>query len=213
MSDPKINYTGNSHKIKEGKVASSGREKKVEKVISGEAVKRQKPLGRKVAETFAGDDVQTVGNYILFDVVLPAAKAMISDAASQGVERLLFGDSVRRPGTSAGRGAGHTSYNRMYQPGTARSTGNREISKRARANHEFDEVILGTRGEAEEVLERLSDLVDEYDSATVSDLYDLVGITGSFTDDKWGWTDLRTAGVSRVREGYLLSLPRTQPLD
>lgn len=211
MSDPKVNYTGNSHKIKESKTETSGREKKVEKVISGEAVKRQKPLGRKVAETFAGDDVQSVGNYILFDVVLPAAKAMISDAASQGVERLLFGDSARS--AKPGNRSGYTSYNRMYSGGASTASKPREISRRARTNHEFDEVILTTRGEAEEVLERLGDLVDEYDSATVSDLYDLVGITGSFTDDKWGWTDLRTAGVSRVREGYLLSLPRTQPLD
>lgn len=211
MSDPNINYTSNSHKSKDAKKEAPKAERKVEKVITGKVVKRQKPLGKKVAETFAGDDAQTVGNYILFDVVLPAAKTMISDAVSQGVERLLFGDNARARSTAR---PGHTSYNRISgssAAGTVRAP--REISRRARTNHEFDEVVLGTRGEAELVLERLGDLVDQYDSATVSDLYDLIGITGSFTDDKWGWTDLRTAGVSRVRDGYLLSLPRTEPLD
>ena len=31
-------------------------------------------------------------------------------------------------------------------------------------------------------------------------------------DWQWGWTDIRSAGIRRVREGYLLQLPRTEPL-
>ena len=86
------------------------------------------------------------------------------------------------------------------------------MSTRDKATHNFDGIILESRREAEEVIDRLGDLIDNYDAATVSDLYELVGITGSFTDDKWGWTDIRSAGIRRVREGYLLQLPRTEPL-
>lgn len=78
--------------------------------------------------------------------------------------------------------------------------------------HDFSDIILASRADAEEVLDRLRDLVSQYDVATVNDLYDLVGLTGEFTDDKWGWTDLRTASVRVVRGGYLLNLPRTQPI-
>ena len=37
-----------------------------------------------------------------------------------------------------------------------------------------------------------------------ADLYDLVGINGSYTDNKYGWTHLRSTDVQRVRDGYLL---------
>jgi hypothetical protein len=87
------------------------------------------------------------------------------------------------------------------------------MSRQARARHDFDEIVLESRTEAEEVIDRLFDLVSRYESATVADLYELVGLASSHTDHKWGWTDLRGAGVSRVRGGYLLDLPDPHPLN
>lgn len=209
---PKIQYSGlpaNSHKAKEKKNPGP---KDVKKVITGEVVERKKPLSKRIAETFTGEDTKSVGGYILFDVIIPAAKTMISDAVSQGIERLLFGDgySSRRRSSQ-----GYTPYNRVHGSvqTAGRGDGRPSISQRGRAAHDFKEIVLSTRSEAEEVLDRLSDLIESYDVALVSDLYDLVGITGSFTDDKWGWTSLAGAHVSPVRGGYLLNLPRTQAID
>jgi hypothetical protein len=202
----KVNYPGNSHKARESK--ESAPEKNIEKVISGEAIQRKKSAGSKFKDVFTGEDARSVGSYILFDVFIPALKSMLADATSQGIERILFGDARR---SSSGGKQGYTSYNKMY--GSKPSSNTRELSNRARATHNFGEVILSSRGEAEEVLDRLTALIDTYSVATVSDLYDLVGITGSFTDDKWGWFDLRGSGINRVREGYLINLPQTQPID
>src|SRR5690606_42119776 len=106
-------------------------------------------------------------------------------------------------------------YNRVYGSAqtAGRVDGKRSMSDRRRAAHDFKEIVLATRSEAEEVLDRLSDLINSYDVALVSDLYDLIGITGSFTDDRWGWTSLTGARVERVRDGYLLNLPRTQSIE
>jgi hypothetical protein len=226
LSKPKVvgpNYPGNSRKAKEGSEKETTERKKQEKVIEGVAIQRSKPVGRKIVETFAGDNVHNVGQYILFDVLLPAAKSMISDAVSQGIERLLFGDSRgRRISTGGGTGGRYTSgYNKMYTAapgqGSTRSDldrpGGVDMSRRARASHDFSEIILPTRADAETVLYRLGDLVDGFDVATVSDLYELVGITGNFTDEKYGWNDLRGSGVERVRDGYLINLPKPQPID
>lgn len=200
-----VNYPANSHKNK----ARQG--KTVQKVISGEAVQRKQTASSKFKEAISGDDTQSVASYILFDVVIPAAKSMLADATSQFIERLLFGESRR----SSGGRQGYTSYNKMYNGSRSneRQPSRPEISNRGRATHNFGEVILTTRGEAEHVLDSLTALIDEYSVATVSDLYDLVGITGNFTDDKWGWYDLRGSTVSRIREGYLINLPQTQPIE
>lgn len=206
-------YPANSHKARNGNTTETTERKKIDKVINGDAVKRKKGLGRKMAETFTGDDVHSVGTYILFDVIMPAAKTMVSDAVSQGIERMLFGDGARR--TSSKSGVGHTSYNRMYNAGASRDnrSSDRPTASRTRVDHEFDEVILETRGEAEEVMDLLMDLIQNYDVVTVSDLYDSVGISGSYTNDKWGWTNLKGAGIRRVRAGYLIDLPRPVALD
>lgn len=210
-----INYQSNSNKKRVAEKKEEPTEKKkVEKVIEGEVIKRKKPLRRKLAETFTGEDMQSVGNYILFEVIIPASKTMISDAVSQGVERTLFGETIRRsPGAASRPQQRHTSYHKMYSPNDDRVAGPRQMSSRAKATHDFDEVILPNRGDAEAVLEGLDLLIAEYDVATVADLYELVDITGSFQDDKWGWSDIRGASVTRVSQGYLLNLPRPIALD
>ena len=46
--------------------------------------------------------------------------------------------------------------------------------------------------------------------ATVRDLYEMVGIRAAHTDEKYGWVDIRDARVDRVRDGYVLDLPRPE---
>lgn len=191
--------------------------KRVERVTTSDPVVRKTPLGKKFAQTFIGGSGKGVMTYIVFDILVPAAKDMISDAASQGIEQLLFGEARhtsrrggRRPYSGPG---GYVSYNRYSSSREPVRDEPRTISRRGRSMHDFNEIILGTRVEAEEVIDRLFDLLSKYDNASVADLYELVGITANFTDEKWGWTDLRGASVAKVRNGYLLDLPRPEPLD
>lgn len=213
MSAKPSDFPGNSNKSRI--VKPEVKEKKsVEKITDGVAIQRKRPLSRKVFESFSGEGAQDAGSYVLFDVLIPAAKTAISDAVSQFVERKLFGDNRSRSSSSSGRRNNFTEYNRMHNSSSSSPMApKRDMSSRARAGHDFNEIVLATRGEAETVMDTLGELVNEYGQATVSDLYDLVGITGSFTDDKYGWTDLREAKHRRVREGYLLDLPKTTVLD
>lgn len=218
------NYPGNSNvhvpspdveKVEEATA------RKVEKVVEGAVVRRKKPLGKRFAETFIGGNAKSVFGYILFEVLVPAAKDTIADVVTQGIERTLYGDSrssTRRAGGGPRGGsnsAGYVSYNRYSSPSQSSRTREREdprMTQRGRATHDFDEIILDTRTEAEEVIEALFELVSKFEQATVADLYDLTGIDSGHTDYKWGWKDLRGARATRVRNGYLLDLPQPEPL-
>lgn len=220
-------FPSNSKIVKrESQQSSTIDDRKLEKVVTGIVKKQKRGFSKRLAETFLEDDTRSVGNYILNDVLIPAAKSMICDMIGWGgfAEIMLFGD--KRGGARARGGRSnnrsHTSYSSYYRSShndrdsrdrDSRDRDRRDISRAGRARHDFDEIILETRGEAEEVLSHLVDLTVDYDQATVADLYDLVGITGNFTDNKYGWTDLRSAGVTRVKDGYLLNLPRTKLLD
>lgn len=210
-------FPSNRHKDKQPPEETEPETKeKVEKVVEGEAIRRKKSLGTRAKEMFFGGDTRGVWGYVGEEVLLPAAKDMIADAVSQGIERMIYGEarsSSRRTGRRPDGKGPYISYDRYSRKKSPGRRGGGEISHRARAAHDFDEIILATRVEADEVIDRLFDLVSKYESATVADLYDLVGITGNYTDDKWGWHDLRGADVRRVRHGYLLDLPRPEPLD
>lgn len=198
-----VNFPSNSHRAKE--------ERKVEKVVTGKVALKKKSTGKKFLETFIGDDINSVSSYIIHDVLIPAAKSTISDMVQGGIEMLLFGERKGNR-TRRDQGRSYVSYN-SYSSQQPRRDERRDVTYRNRARHNFDDVILSSRGEAEEVLSHLVDLVIDYGQASVGDLYDLVGITGNFTDNKWGWTDLRSASVSRARDGYLLNLPKPILLD
>jgi hypothetical protein len=191
--------------------------KEVKKVVVGKVTRRKKPLGKRFMETFVGGDAKSVAQYVVMDVIVPSLKDTIADVVSQGVERMIFGEarsSSRRTGNRPGIASGFVNYNRFSQAGDRgrREDPRSQLSQRARAVHNFDEVVLSTRAEAEEVIEGLFELVSKYEQATVADLYDLIGETSHFTDQNHGWRDIRGAGVVRVTNGYLLDLPRTEPL-
>ena len=191
--------------------------KNIERVTKGEPVRRKKSLRKQFSETFVAGDARSAVVFVVLDVLLPAAKDMIVEAGSQGIEKLIFGDSRRRGARPPVSGpTGYVSYNRLSGPmgGGSRMPGPaRAMSRAARGRHNFDEIVLEQRVEAEEVIDRLFDLVSRYEQATVADLYELVGLESSHTDHKWGWEDLHGAGVTRVRGGYLLDLPEPEPLD
>lgn len=205
------NYPGNSNKP-----PVEPKPETMPRVTEGDVIRRKKPLGKRLAETFVGGDAKSVWGYVVFDVLVPAAKDMAADAVSQGIERMLFGETrsaSRRGSRPSGAGGNYISYNK-FAPGGARREEPRQMARKSRANHDFDDVILATRGEAEQVLDRMYDIVNKYGTCSVADLYDLVGITSEFTDNKWGWTELQGAGVSGTRmKGFLLDLPRPEPID
>ena len=115
-------------------------------------------------------------------------------------------------GNSRGKSssASKISYRKYYDD---RERRDRESSNRTRTGYEYDDIILDNRGEAEDVLSRMDELIDTYGVVSVADFYDLVGITGNYTDNKYGWSDIRNASVVRVREGYMIKLPKALPLN
>lgn len=217
MSDEKpirTNYPSNSHKNQVTPAAQPDRTP-VPKVIQGNAVARQKGLGKQIQQAFIMDDTKTVGQYILFDVVIPTTKKLIMDMGNEFLSRMLNGTGSSRISRDSFGRPTSKSYGSYFGGSSRRDREDeRPMSNRARATHDFDEIELDTRAEAEEVLGAMGDRLDQYGMVTLTDLYDMVGITGSFADDKWGWVDLRGSEAVRTRSGkYVLSLPKPKPMD
>lgn len=180
-------------------------EKKIERITKSEPTRRKKGLAKQFQNTFFGGDLKSASQYVLFGVLIPAAKDALVEAGSAGFEKLIFGDSKRRGSRGMGSALGHVAYNRMSQPVKAMQY--QDLSRRARVMHDFDEIVLDSRQEAEDVLDRLYDLLSRYEEVTVADLYELTGIKSTHVDKQWGWSNLKGSSVSRVRGGYLLDLP------
>lgn len=195
-------YRPNSHRFKEEQ--KNLPEKKVEKVVSGTVTTKKK---NRFADVFISEDIHSVKNYIVMDVLIPAIKDAIEDIITNGIRMILRGDTAAPKSKS---GASYISYNKYSSD---RREDRRYDPNRTRSGYSYDDVKLESRGEAERVLNHMDDLIETYGHVTVADLYDLVGISGNYTDNKYGWTNLSSAEPVRVRDGYILRLPKALPID
>ena len=193
-------YKSNSHKSKE-----ENSEKKVEKIVTGSVRSKKKNELNKLADVFIAEDISNVKSYILQDIIIPAIKTAISDVVTNGIEMILYGETGKTKKSTSSR----VSYRDYYSSNDRKSS----YSSASRRSYSYDDIILDNRAEAEEVLVRMDELIEAYGVASVGDLYDLVGLTGDYTDNKYGWTNLRSAQAVRVRDGYLLKLPKALPLN
>jgi hypothetical protein len=195
-------YRSNSNKSRERNNEPIP-EKKVEKIVSGSVKSKKKSGFQKITDVFIPEDVDNVKSYIFEDIVVPAVKDVILDAV-----RAFLGVNGRSNRSSTN--ASKVSYRKYYDDNARRDTSG---TTRTRSGYEYDDIILDNRGEAEDVLSRMDELISTYGVVSVADFYDLVGITGNYTDNKYGWTDIRTANIVRVRDGYMIKLPRALALN
>lgn len=198
-------YRKNSDKARKDAEQQKSSGKKVEQVTKGSVKAKKKSGFRKFMDAFIQEDAGTVKNYIWNEVLVPAVKKTFSDTVTNALDMFLWGkNGSRRPRSNAER----ISYRSYYDRPSASS---RESERRR--SYDYDDVILDSRKEADEVLARMDELLTDYKMVSVADFYDLVGITGKTTDNRYGWTDLRSASVVGDRDGYLIKLPRAEALE
>ena len=168
-------YKSNSNSSRERESEKQTPKKKnIEKVTKGTARTKKKS---KFFDSFIAEDIKDVKNYLLGDVLIPTIKSTIAEMVSNGVDMALFGE-VRHGRKKSQRG-NRTPYRDYYD-----RHDDRRGSRRGAA-YDFESVIVESRGEAELVLDRMDEIIDNYDSVSITDLYDLVGYDGGkYTDSK-----------------------------
>lgn len=204
----------NSDAARNEKQKQEQKAKEIVPVVSGNVTRRKQSVGRKFADTFFTESLETVKDYVIEDVVMPNIKDTFLDIVFQGLSMWLTGDAKagRRRGSgssksSGGYSPGRVSYQSYYDDPKPQTRGS---YTRRRDTYNFEDIILPSKGEAEKVIDRMIDILEQYEVVSVGDLYQLIGLSTENTDFKYGWTNLESASTKRVNGGYLLDLPRAK---
>ena len=193
----------NSNKYKEQEA-----KKKVTAVTKGKAKLKDESIKDKFAKAFIQEDIKSVKDYVIFENIIPELKSIILNAIYDGLG-MLFG-ITKKPNKNGGKtnyAAVSTAYS--YKPSTVNNSGNDSSNRNTRTD--YSSIVYATKEDATEVLSRLQELAKEYETASVSDLFELAGVSSNgFTDCYWGWTFdmIKFVPVRRVREGWILELPK-----
>jgi len=217
-----MDYQGNPNNPKRGKVELSPKpEKNIQSVVTNKVVIQKKSLGRKFRDLLIEADFKSVSRYVFFEVMLPAAKNTIVDMSTKGIERMMYGDAaIRRRNYNLGSSrTTYTNYSapssRLYREPTvsryAQTMPGPQVPRAARPAR--DDFVISTREEAELVLEKMNDILEQYDVVCVGDLFELLDQPTTPIDYKWGWLYLGDVHIRQIREGFLLDLPPADPIQ
>lgn len=192
-------YKPNSHKYR-----NEQKKKELKKVTTGTVKVRKKSTASKLLEEVLPGDKNSIKDYVFMDVIIPSIKKALSDVIIDSVNMMFYGD-VKRGKSSSSRGE-YVSY---------RDYSSRDNYRRRRTPRDIDDVIFESQAEAEDVLNEMDEVLETYEFVSVADYYEIAGVSGSgtHTNNRYGWSSLRTADIIRVRDGWTIKMPKPKVID
>jgi len=200
----------------DGSIAKKEEKPKVEKVVTGEVKVKKKSGFHKLTDIFIKEDIGSVREYVIGDVIIPTIRNLMYDVFENSLRMIFLNGEPRRSGSGyrTGQSTSRVSYASYYGERDRDRRDKASDRKYYRSVYSFDDIIFADRAEADEVLDRLQDLIETYGVASVGDFYDLIGKVPSYTDNRYGWENISNATVVRMRDGgYMIRLPKARPLD
>lgn len=190
---------------------SASEEKKLEPPANVKPAKTRKRSGmEKFASNFVNEDAKNIKSYIFGEVIIPAIKKLIYEGVSNTLDMILYGsvghsrDRDRRGGSSIT----YKSYSSIYD--------DRDRRERRRSYDDYDldeDPIFETRGDAELVLDELDNALDRYKILSVADFKDICRMRSNYTDNRYGWTNINSAKVVHIRDGWTIRMPKAMPIE
>ena len=208
-------YGSNSNRSREREREEVTEERKVEKVaLSAPASVKKRSKLSKFKDSIVKEDAHNVGSWMLTEMFIPKLIDMFVDMLKGGLDMYFYGetrgDSRRRSPASK------VSYRDYYDDRGGRSNSRGARLRDRDEYYDYDEVEFDTRQDAEAVLDGMYEILENprYGKVVrVADYFDLADVPGKYTDNKYGWADLRGAYVRRVGKSYVIELPRPIAID
>lgn len=164
---------------------------KVEQVTTAKVMSPKKSFWSDVLKPF------------IFDTVLPIVQPLFKEGVRAIGDAIM--DAVLNDARPQPQPRSNTPYH-SYSRSTTKA-------RKPVGNNRVANIVLTERREVSNIIDKLQDIIDQYEVATVADLYSLVGLPSKYVDNDWGWSDIGSPRTVRVDGGYQLVLPDPIFLD
>lgn len=212
------NLKPNSNKYKNSQnQKTSGEKEKLKPLeMKGSVNSSKKSLMRKIAESFVEEDTKDIKEYIIFEKIIPGLKNLVLDALEMRFFGAVSGRSRDYRYYNNSTGGSRFDYRSRYNGGSngrpARSTNRDSANDYQNDKVDYRRIILDYRDDAEEVVRQMRDRIRATGSASIADLFNLLGIPSEYTDNDWGWEHEDEINWKRISNGFLINVPNARPL-
>lgn len=177
--------------------------------VLGNAKKVDRPATKRFFDFLFAESPKDLAKKVGRDVVVPRLKAGFEEAAANFLSGMLWGGGNRPAGTMV-QGAAFRAGGVNYQSVSTQNAmlAARQASVPVTSSGNYQDLVLPSQQLAELYLGNMFELLNQYRVVAVADLYEMAAITPAISDNSYGWTSLEGSRISKVRDGYLLELPR-----
>lgn len=208
------NYAGNSIKSRENNEVKQAKPD-VKKVTKGKVKVKKKSEISKIASNMISQEVTSIKEYAIYEVVIPVIKDTITQLVKGSIDMLFYGE-VRSSsrGRSGGGHASKVSYQDYFDSKYSDRKSTRTDERRIPRGLSYDEIGFTNKADADDVLDRMDEIIEQYGVVRVADFFEMAGVTGNGpTDHNYGWTSINNARVERDRFGeYFIKIGRPAPI-
>lgn len=204
--------------MNEFKGNSDSSKKPEERRVKEPVTNAVKVKSNSVAKKFFAQDFKTTAVGVTNDIMIPGIKNLIVNIIKKAVDYLFLGSYTQNSNSFTNYTSYSTPRNITYsnggfvqQPGLPPRQ--QPVNATRSTIYAVNDVAFNERGDAEEVLARMNELIQRYGMVSVLDFYDLIDQKCNATDNKYGWKDLSSASVTRAFDGYKIAFPRVITLE
>lgn len=202
--------------------------------------KKETPVLKKFSQedrvtkkkTFLSNFLEASGDafrFALDEIIVPNIKKIAVDAGNSLMYRAIYREDAPPPSRRRGYYDDWdypvTRYDSYYSRPKTYSYDDRryDTQRYSRNRNDLPPIIFRVESTARDFLDELHSALEKYHEITVNNVYDSYGNPDylreiDYTWNGYGWTDepnrdLRGSTVSRVKDGYLVVLPKPVPLE
>ena len=174
----------------------------------------------KFMELFIKEDISNVKEYLFKDVLVPSIINLFRDSVNNALDMMFYGEP-RRDRRQRGR-ASNISYNRYYDEDRDYRRDRDRDREKDRRHYDYEDIEFKYRDDAIDIMKKADDIMDRYGVMSINDYYSIMpdeiledlNIHPVFTDEKYGWTDIRSMHEERTFGGkWKIKMPRAVPLN
>ena len=191
-------------------------------IVKHRVYTKEPTFREKLKRSFVKDDLKSVRDYVIFDVLIPNFKRSIFDMAMGALGQTLGIQVPRYQGSALSNNNRSSGGYRDY---TAIASRNRD-PVRERNDARYDrlqvrDIVFESKEEALSLLELMTDICDSNHVVSVFTFYEKAGIRegNHYTNQNWGWRNLNNVGVTSVEVpdfpdgiGYIIDFPPARPI-
>lgn len=164
---------------------------------------------KKAVKSMIKVDGHQIKEFVFGEVLIPTLKDAVYKIITNGLSMVLF-DRVDGPrGSRSSLSGTHISYSGYYRGDNPPRESRSDRYSRRESFVPDGQIVYTTRQEAEDIIDGMADIIDQYGQVSIADMYDLSDVSAPpHTYNRYGWRTTRDFYTRHTADGWVIVTPR-----